>query len=90
MDKLAKIEKILGTELFNEILDKTEEQLKALIVQAETSIAQAKRELEENKAYVAACENKKDLSAGFRGVKKCQTAIIDLAILKLNAEDGTK
>lgn len=57
--------------------------LKAAIIQAETSLADAKEELDNNEQYQAVKESCKAMSAGYRELKAYQTAKIQYALLRL-------
>lgn len=85
--KLEKLEKTLGADTIAEISAKSADDLKSLIVAAESAINQAVDELEANPHYQELKENLKALTAGLREVKKRQKAIIDYSLLSLETKN---
>lgn len=79
-DKVSKEERLLGAEVCGELQAISKEALEAVIVQANSSIKQAKDELEANPKYQEICELKKALSGGFTDLKKVQNAKIQYAL----------
>lgn len=57
--------------------------LKATIITAESSLADAKEELENNPEYQNLKESLKALSGGYRDLKKRQTGKIQYALIRL-------
>lgn len=78
--KLAKVHKVLGLEIVNELNSTDTLGLQNVIVQAEVAISDAQEELEANLKYQQLKESLKDLSQGLKDVRKFQRAKIDLAI----------
>jgi vancomycin permeability regulator SanA len=84
LKKLTRIEKILGQETIQEIVAKPHEEVRAMIIAAETAIQEAEDELHANPNYQELKENLKALTAGLREVKQRQRAIIDFSVYTLN------
>jgi beta-phosphoglucomutase-like phosphatase (HAD superfamily) len=80
VNKLEKIEKVLGKETSDELMSFSPDQLKARIISAETAMKQAIEELEANPKYQELKESLKALSSGLRDVKKRQNAVIQYAL----------
>lgn len=74
--KIAKIQKVLGTELLADLEKLQVDVLKDTLVSAEHSIMEATRELEANPKYEDIKESLKALSSGLREVKQRQNAVI--------------
>ncbi len=85
--KLEKLIKSLGRSTTEDLDKMTVDELRNTIVHAESSMKQAKEELEDNPRFAAMKESLSDLSAGMREVNKRQRAIIQYALLKLE-ENG--
>lgn len=87
--RLEKIEKLLGKEFVYGFEGATKEELETSIVNANSSMKQAKDELEENENYQNLKESLKHLSAALKDVNKRQNAIVQLS-LHLLEEKGQK
>lgn len=83
--KIETILKKLPTDTIAEMDAADPAALKALIVQSETSLADAKEELDNNEQYQAVKESAKAMSAGYRELKTYQTAKIQYALIRLKA-----
>lgn len=81
--KLERIEKALGKETLDQLNSQSPQELKASIIQSESSIKCAVEELEANPAVQQLKESLKAVSQGLREVKKRQNAIIQYALHRL-------
>jgi hypothetical protein len=82
MDNFTATKK-LGIETVQELDAYGEEDLKRVIVQAETAKKQVKEELARNPAYEAMCLQKRDMEAGKREVFARQNAKVQYSLHRL-------
>lgn len=87
--KLAKILKVLGSDLVHELDATPIDVLKDTVVTAEHSIYEVKRELEANPKYSELKESLKAVSEGLKEVRKRQNAIIEYCLSVLE-DKGSK
>jgi septation ring formation regulator EzrA len=80
MEKMAKKIGTDGEDIVKELEAMDTAALNKRIAQANQAIAETKAQLDANVKYAQAKEAVKDLSSGFRDVKKRQNAIISVAV----------
>lgn len=84
-----KLENVLGKETIKELEAMSVAQLETRVSQAESSILQAKTEMEANPKYEELRDSLSALKSGFNDVKKRQRAITEYA-LHLREDKGAK
>lgn len=81
---LRKVAKTLSEEDRNSMTQRSAEELKNLIYEANRSTAEAKAELQANTAYRQILEDKKAMESGMKDLKKLNDAKIEYALLLLS------
>lgn len=81
---LKKVSKVLSTEDRNSMTQRSVEELKNMIYEANRSTAEARAELQANTAYRQIIEDKKDMESGMKDLKKLNDAKIEYALLLLS------